>query len=191
MWMIVGLGNPGREYARTRHNVGFDVIDVLSDKLNAQVNRSMMHGLVGDGFVGGEKVMLVKPQTFMNLSGQCVSELVSFYKVPMERLLLIYDDIDLPLGKVRLRLSGSAGTHNGMRSVIGLLGRQDFPRLRVGVGARPEGWELADWVLSHYATQEERAAQFEAFLLAADTVIDFVKNGPESAMRTANAPRQP
>ena len=190
MWMIVGLGNPGREYARTRHNVGFDVIDVLSEKLNIQVNRSLMHGLVGDGFFGGEKVMLVKPQTFMNLSGQCVSELVSFYKVPMDRLLLIYDDIDLPLGKLRLRLIGSAGTHNGMRSVIGLLGRQDFPRLRVGVGSRPEGWELADWVLSHYATEEERRTQFDAFLLAADTAMDLIRNGPESAMRTANAPRQ-
>ena len=189
MWMIVGLGNPGREYVRTRHNVGFDVIDVLSEKLNIQVNRSLMHGLVGDGFFGGEKVMLVKPQTFMNLSGQCVSELVSFYKVPMDRLLLIYDDIDLPLGKLRLRLSGSAGTHNGMRSVIGLLGRQDFPRLRVGVGSRPEGWELADWVLSHYATEEERRTQFDAFLLAADTAMDLIRNGPESAMRTANAPK--
>ena len=190
MWMIVGLGNPGREYARTRHNVGFDVIDVLSEKLGISVNRSLMHGLVGDGFFAGEKVMLVKPQTYMNLSGQCVSEIVSFYKVPMDRLLLIYDDIDLPLGKLRLRQSGSAGTHNGMRSVIGLLGRQDFPRLRVGVGSRPEGWELADWVLSHYQTEEDRKTQFDAFLLAADTVIDWVKNGWESAMRTANAPKK-
>ena len=189
MHIIIGLGNPGKEYHRTRHNVGFDVIDVLSEKLNIQVNRSLMHGLVGDGFFGGEKVMLVKPQTFMNLSGQCVSELVSFYKVPMDRLLLIYDDIDLPLGKLRLRQSGSAGTHNGMRSVIGLLGRQDFPRLRVGVGGKLEGWALADWVLSHYATEEERKTQFDAFLLAADTVMELMKNGPESAMRTANAPK--
>ena len=189
MWMIVGLGNPGREYARTRHNVGFDVIDVLSETLHIPVNRLTMHGQVGEGFVGGEKVMLVKPQTYMNLSGQCVSEMVSFYKVPMERLLVIYDDIDLPLGKLRLRLSGSAGTHNGMRSVIGLLGRQDFPRLRVGVGSKPEGWELADWVLSHYATEEERKTQFDAFLAAAQTVIDCIENGPESAMRTANSPR--
>jgi len=189
MWMIVGLGNPGREYARTRHNVGFDVIDVLSEKLSIQVNRPMMHGLVGDGFFGGEKVMLIKPQTYMNLSGQCVSEIAAFYKQPMEKLLLIYDDIDLPLGKVRLRLSGSAGTHNGMRSVIGLLGRQDFPRLRVGVGGRPEGWELADWVLSHYATEEERKTQFDAFLQAADTVMEMIQNGPESAMRTAGSAR--
>ena len=190
MHIIVGLGNPGREYARTRHNVGFDVIDVLSEKLDIPVNRSAMHGLTGSGLVGGEKVLLVKPQTYMNLSGQCVSELVAFYKPDMADLLVIYDDIDLPLGKVRLRASGSAGTHNGMRSIIGLLGRQDFPRLRVGVGKKPEGWELADWVLSHYQTEEDRKTQFDAFLLAADTVIDWVKNGWESAMRTANAPKK-
>jgi len=190
MYMIVGLGNPGKEYARTRHNVGFDVIDVLSEKLGIQVSKSTMHGLVGDGFVHGQKVLLVKPQTYMNLSGQCVSEMAAFYKVPMENLLLIYDDIDLPLGKLRLRKDGSAGTHNGMRSVIGLLGRQDFPRLRVGVGKKPEGWELADWVLSHYATEEDRKIQFDAFLLAADTVIDYIKNGLDSAMRTANTPKK-
>lgn len=190
MHIIIGLGNPGREYQRTRHNVGFDVIDVLSEKTGIALTKSAMHGLIGEGFWSGEKVVLVKPQTYMNLSGQCVTELVSWYKPPMENVLVVYDDIDLPLGKLRLRANGSAGTHNGMRSVIGLLGRQDFPRLRVGVGSRPEGWELADWVLSHYQTEEERKAQFDAFLLAADTVIDWVKNGWESAMRTANAPRK-
>lgn len=190
MHIIIGLGNPGKEYQRTRHNVGFDVIDVLSEKLGIALTKSAMHGLIGEGFLDGEKVVLVKPQTYMNLSGQCVTELVSWYKAPMENVLVIYDDIDLPLGKLRLRASGSAGTHNGMRSVIGLLGRQDFPRLRVGVGAKPEGWELADWVLSHYQTPEERKTQFDAFLLAADTAVGWVKNGLESAMRTANAPKK-
>ncbi len=190
MHIIIGLGNPGKEYHRTRHNVGFDVIDVLSEKLGIALTKIDMHGLIGEGFVGGEKVILVKPQTYMNCSGQCVTELVSWYKAPMENVMVIYDDIDLPLGKLRLRASGSAGTHNGMRSVIGLLGRQDFPRLRVGVGKKPEGWELADWVLSHYQTEEDRKTQFEAFLLAADTVIDWVKNGWESAMLTANAPKK-
>lgn len=190
MHIIIGLGNPGKEYQRTRHNIGFDVIDVLSEKLGIALTKSAMHGLIGEGFLDGEKVVLVKPQTYMNLSGQCVTELVSWYKAPMENVLVIYDDIDLPLGKLRLRASGSAGTHNGMRSVIGLLGRQDFPRLRVGVGTKPEGWELADWVLSHYQTPEERKTQFDAFLLAADTAVDWVKNGLESAMRTANAPKK-
>ena len=161
MLIVVGLGNPGKEYARTRHNVGFDVIDVLSEKHGIALTKNAMHGLIGEGFVGGEKLVLVKPQTFMNLSGQCVTELVSWYKPEMDRLLLVYDDIDLPLGKLRMREKGSAGTHNGMRSVIGLLGRQDFPRLRVGVGKKPEGWELADWVLSHYQTEEDRKTQFE------------------------------
>lgn len=188
MFIVVGLGNPGREYARTRHNVGFDVIDVLSEKYHIQLTKNAMHGQIGEGFVGGEKLVLVKPQTFMNLSGQCVTELVSWYKPEMNHLLLVYDDIDLPLGKLRMREKGSAGTHNGMRSVIGLLGRQDFPRLRVGVGKKPEGWELADWVLSHYQTEADRKTQFDAFLRAADVVDDLMKNGLESAMRMANAP---
>ena len=186
MHIIIGLGNPGKEYHRTRHNVGFDVIDVLSEKLNIQLTKNAMHGLIGEGYIGGEKVILVKPQTFMNLSGQCVTELVSWYKADLANVMVVYDDIDLPLGKLRLRKDGSAGTHNGMRSIIGLLGRQDFPRLRVGVGKKPEGWELANWVLSHYQTEEDRKTQFDAFIRAADTAIDWVKNGMDSAMRTAN-----
>ncbi|MBQ2991508.1 MAG: aminoacyl-tRNA hydrolase [Clostridia bacterium] len=190
MHIVIGLGNPGREYHRTRHNVGFDVIDVLSEKLGIQMTKIAMHGLIGEGFVGGEKVVLVKPQTYMNLSGQCVTEIVSWYKPELSDVMVIFDDIDLPLGKLRLRRDGSAGTHNGMRSIIGLLGRQDFPRLRVGVGKKPEGWELANWVLSHYQTEEDRKTQFDAFLLAADTVVDWVKNGMDSAMRTANTPKK-
>ena len=190
MLIVIGLGNPGREYARTRHNVGFDVIDVLSEKTGIALTKSAMHGLIGEGFAGGEKLVLVKPQTYMNLSGQCVTEIISWYKPEMDRVLLIYDDIDLPLGKLRLRASGSAGTHNGMRSVIGLLGRQDFPRLRVGVGHKPEGWELVDWVLSHYQTPEERQTQFDAFLLAAEVVLEYMKNGLDSAMRLANTPKK-
>ena len=190
MLIVVGLGNPGREYARTRHNVGFDVLDVLSEKTGIALTKSAMHGLIGEGFVGGEKLVLVKPQTFMNLSGQCVTELVSWYKPELDRLLVVYDDIDLPLGKLRLRKAGSAGTHNGMRSIIGLLGTQDFPRLRVGVGRKPEDWELVDWVLSHYQTPEDRQTQFDAFLLAADVVLDYMKNGLDSAMRLANTPKK-
>ena len=140
--------------------------------------------------IGMERVLFLCPLTFMNLSGQCVTELVSFYKPELQNVMVIFDDIDLPLGKLRLRKDGSAGTHNGMRSIIGLLGRQDFPRLRVGVGKKPEGWELANWVLSHYATEEDRKVQFDAFLLAADTVIEWVKNGMDSAMRTANTPKK-
>ena len=190
MHIIIGLGNPGKEYHRTRHNVGFDVLDVLSGKTGIQLTKSAMHGLIGEGFIGGEKVILVKPQTYMNLSGQCVSELISWYKPEMSHVMVVFDDIDLPLGKLRLRKDGSAGTHNGMRSIIGLTGRQDFPRLRVGVGKKPEGWELANWVLSHYQTEEDRKVQFDAFMLAADTLMDWIKNGMDSAMRTANTPKK-
>ena len=188
MYLIVGLGNPGAKYRFTRHNTGFNVIEVLSQRLDIALNKSKCKALLGEGRLGAERIVLAQPQTDMNLSGESVRELLSWYKCPLENMIVVYDDIDLPLGKLRMREKGSAGTHNGMRSVIGLLGRQDFPRLRVGVGKKPEGWELADWVLSHYQTEEERKTQFNAFLRAADVVEDWVKNGLESAMRMANAP---
>ena len=187
-WLIAGLGNPGAEYEKTRHNTGFMTLDLLAARLQVKVSKERFQAQTAQAVYDGQKLLLVKPQTFMNLSGQCVTELVSWYKPEMDHLMVVYDDIDLPLGKLRMREKGSAGTHNGMRSVIGLLGRQDFPRLRVGVGKKPEGWELADWVLSHYQTEEDRKTQFNAFLRAADVVEDWVKNGLESAMRMANAP---
>ena len=187
-WLVVFLGNPGLKYRSTRHNAGFLAADAVERDCGVSIDRLRFHALTAQAELGGQKVLLMKPQTFMNLSGQCVTELVSWYKPEMDHLLLIYDDIDLPLGKLRMREKGSAGTHNGMRSVIGLLGRQDFPRLRVGVGKKPEGWELADWVLSHYQTEADRKTQFDAFLRAADVVDDLMKNGLESAMRMANAP---
>ena len=187
-WLVVFLGNPGLKYQNTRHNAGFLTADVVEKDCGVHIDRLRFHALTAQAELGGQKVLLMKPQTFMNLSGQCVTELVSWYKPEMDHLMVVYDDIGLPLGKLRMREKGSAGTHNGMRSVIGLLGRQDFPRLRVGVGKKPEGWELADWVLSRYQTEEDRKTQFNAFLRAADVVEDWVKNGLESAMRMANAP---
>ena len=188
MLIVVGLGNPGKEYERTRHNVGFDVIDVLSEQCGIRLTKNTMHGLIGEGFVNGKKLILVKPQTFMNVSGQCVSEILSWYKPDKSEILLVYDDIDLPLGRLRMRLSGSAGTHNGMRSVVGLTGRQDLPRLRIGVGQKPEGWDLADWVLSHYQTEADRKVQFDAFLKAANAAKEMLLSGTDAAMRIANAP---
>ena len=187
-WLVVGLGNPGAKYDNTRHNAGFRALEGYCARSGQKIDRMKFKALAGEGMLGGKRVLFLKPQTFMNLSGQCVTELVSWYKPEMDHLMVIYDDIDLPLGKLRMREKGSAGTHNGMRSVIGLLGRQDFPRLRVGVGKKPEGWELADWVLSHYQTEADRKTQFDAFLRAADVVEDWMKNGMESAMRMANAP---
>lgn len=185
-FVIVGLGNPGREYEHTRHNVGFDVIEVLSQKLNLPVNKAKCHGLVGEEIWQGKRLVLCRPQTFMNNSGQCVAELAAWYKVDPAHLLVIYDDIDLPQGHLRVRKSGSAGTHNGMRSIIALWGWQDFPRIRVGVGAKPQGWELSDWVLSHYRDAGERETAFKAYLEAAQCVLSYVENGIDAAMQAYN-----
>ena len=183
MHLIVGLGNPGAKYAHTRHNAGFDVVEVLSQKLGIPTSRDRGRASVGEGMHRGEKLVLARPQTFMNLSGESVLALMQWYKLPPENLLVVYDDVDLPLGKLRLRAGGSAGTHNGMRSIIDLLGRQDFPRLRLGVGARPEGWDLADWVLSHYANDDERRVQFAATLSAADAALTWAERGMDAALR--------
>ena len=136
--------------------------------------------------MGDARVVLCQPQTYMNLSGECVAQLLSWYKCPLENLLVIYDDIDLPLGKLRVRKTGSAGTHNGMRSIIGHTPGQSFPRIRVGVGAKPEGWDLADWVLSRYQIREEQDAMREAFTRAADCVEDWLKNGIDHAIQQYN-----
>lgn len=181
MYLIVGLGNPGTKYAHTRHNVGFDVMEKLSKKLNVSISREKDEALIGECFVGGKKAILALPQTYMNLSGEAVMRLVNYYKIEPEDLLVVYDDIDLAPGFIRIRKNGSAGTHNGMRSIIGLLGFENFPRLRVGVGQKREGYELADWVLGHYIG-EEADVQDKAFELAADAIIDYIENGIESAM---------
>lgn len=192
MYLIVGLGNPGSKYAHTRHNVGFDVLEKLSRKLNVSISREKDEALIGECFVGGQKVILALPQTYMNLSGEAVMRLVNYYKIDPEDLLVVYDDIDLAPGFIRIRKNGSAGTHNGMRSIIGLLGFENFPRLRVGVGQKREGYELADWVLGHYIG-EEADVQDKAFELAADAIVDYIQNGIESAMCKYNTkkPKKP
>lgn len=189
MYLIVGLGNPGAKYAHTRHNVGFDVMEALSRKLGVSIARERDNALVGECFVGGQKVILAMPQTYMNLSGEAVLPLASYYKIPPENLLVVYDDIDIPQGHIRIRKNGSAGTHNGMRSIVGLLGYENFPRLRVGVGQKREGYELADWVLGHYIGEEQEVAD-KAFALAADAIVDYIQNGIDSAMRTYNTKKE-
>jgi len=181
MYLIVGLGNPGTKYAHTRHNVGFDVMEKLAKKLNVSISREKEEALIGECFVGGQKVILALPQTYMNLSGESVIRLANWYKIPPENLMVLYDDIDLAPGFIRIRKNGSAGTHNGMRSVIGLLGYDNFPHLRVGVGQWRAGYELVDWVLGHYIGEEQEVMD-KAFDLAADAVIDYIENGIESAM---------
>ena len=186
-FVVVGLGNPGAQYARTRHNAGFETLEVLSRRWGVEINKKKLNGLVAETTCNGHRVVLVLPQTFMNASGECVQPILQWYKAPLTNLLVIYDDIDLPLGKLRVRKSGSAGTHNGMRSILGSLGNQQgFPRVRVGVGAKPEGWDLADWVLSTYRQKEEREEMEKTFARAADCVEDWIKNGIEHAMQQYN-----
>ncbi len=185
--LIVGLGNPGTQYAHSRHNAGFDTLDSLCRKWNVTLNKSKCKAMLTETTVGGKRVVLCAPQTFMNLSGECVAELLSWYKVPLENLMVIYDDIDLPASRLRVRKSGSAGTHNGMRSILANIGgQQGFPRIRVGVGAKPEGWDLADWVLSKYTIREEQQAMQDAFSRAADCAEDWVISGIEHAMQAYN-----
>lgn len=186
MRIIVGLGNPGDKYARTRHNVGFDVVGILAEKENIPVKKIKCHALVGEGVIDGEKVVLALPQTYMNLSGQAVVDLMNWYKVSPEDVLIIVDDIDLPMGQVRIRPHGGAGTHNGLRNIVYLTGSDRFPRIRVGVGQKPEGWDLADWVLSKYQTEEDRKVMFDAYLYAADAAKAVVTKGVDKAMNLFN-----
>lgn len=184
MFLVVGLGNPGEKYAHTRHNVGFDVVDILAQKLGVRVNRLRCQALVGEGQCSGRRIALCKPQTYMNESGRSVSALVQWYKP--EQFAVVYDDVDLPLGKIRIRAAGSAGTHNGMRSILEQLGHGTFPRVRVGIGRQPPEWELANWVLSHYATAEERKAAFDAYVQAAEALLCMAEQGVEAAMQAYN-----
>ncbi len=186
-FIVVGLGNPGAQYARTRHNAGWESLEALARRWNVQLNKKKFDGLLAEITLDGRRVVLCQPQTFMNASGECVQQLLQWYKCPLENLVVIYDDIDLPLGKLRVRKSGSAGTHNGMRSILQCIGgQQGFPRIRVGVGAKPEGWDLADWVLSTCRLPEERADMEKAFAKAADVVEDWLKNGIDHAMQLGN-----
>lgn len=154
MYVIVGLGNPGKQYDKTRHNVGFDVIDMLAKEYDISVTKIKHKALIGEGRVGTEKVLLVKPQTYMNLSGETLIDIYNYYKVDLENIVVIYDDIDLDVGKLRIRKKGSSGTHNGMRSIVKCLGSTEFPRVRVGVSKPIPGQDLADFVLSRFRKEE-------------------------------------
>ena len=187
-YIVVVLGNPGAQYARTRHNAGFETMEELSRRWNVQISRRKFDGLIAETTYGDKRVVLCQPQTFMNASGECVQQLLQWYKTPLDHMVVIYDDIDLPQGRLRVRKAGSAGTHNGMRSILQHIGNQQgFPRIRVGVGAKPEGWDLADWVLITYRVREVREEMEKAFVRAADCVEDWLKNGIEHAMQQYNS----
>ncbi len=186
MKLIVGLGNPGSKYAATRHNIGFTVIDYLAGALDISIDRAKFKSLVGEGFRDGGKIVLAKPQTYMNLSGEALLDMVNWYKADLQDILVIYDDMDLPLGKLRLRIKGGAGGHNGMKSIIYMLQSEEFPRLRIGLG-RPENGHLdnIDFVLGKF-TDEEAKIMGETVKKASEAVLAVIAKGAEQAMNEVN-----
>lgn len=186
MFVIAGLGNPTKKYEKTRHNIGFDTIDYLAEKYGIAVDTKKHKALVGTGVIEGTKVLLVKPQTFMNLSGESIREVLDFYKLdPEEDFLVIFDDISLEPGNIRIRKKGSAGGHNGIKNIIAHTGTQNFPRIKVGVGEKPAGYDLADYVLGHFSTEERKAVE-EAIVHAADAVGMMINGQIEAAMNQYN-----
>lgn len=186
MFVIAGLGNPSFRYEGTRHNVGFDVIDMLADRYRIRIKEKKHKALCGTGIIEGNKVILVKPQTFMNLSGESIGAVLNFYKLePESELLVIYDDISLAPGRIRIRKKGSAGGHNGIKSIISTIGTQEFLRIKIGVGEKPEGWDLADYVLGRFSREERRQAM-DAFERACDAAVLMVQGKTEQAMNQFN-----
>lgn len=186
MYIIAGLGNPSKEYKNTRHNIGFDVIDVIADKHRIDVSTVKHKALIGKGMIGGEKVILVKPQTYMNLSGESLIDVCQYYKVDVETdLIVIYDDIALDVGAIRVRKSGSAGGHNGMKSIIQNLSTENFMRIRMGVGEKPKGYDLADYVLGHF-TSSERELMDKGAIDAVNAVELILTEGIDKAMNSYN-----
>lgn len=186
MYIIVGLGNPGKQYTHTRHNVGFDTIDILADKYRININDKKHKALYGKGTIENQKVILVKPQTFMNLSGESVRAFIDYYKVDeQEELIIIYDDISLEPGQLRLRVKGSAGGHNGIKSIIRHLGGQVFKRVKVGIGEKPRCYDLADYVLSRFS-KAERELVDDSLERAANAVVKMITGNMEAAMNEYN-----
>ena len=183
-WLIVGLGNPGREYEKTRHNCGFRALDGLAQQLGCKVDKLKFQGLYTQTTYGGKKLFLLKPQTYMNLSGRAVLQLSAYFHIPPQRIIVLFDDISLAPGRLRVRAEGSAGGHNGIKSIIQELGSQDFPRVKIGVGAKPNpDFDLADWVLSTFSASEEKALAV-SLKNAADAALAVIDHGvPEAANR--------
>lgn len=190
MILIVGLGNPGKQYEHTRHNVGFDVIDVMADKYNISVTEKKHKALCGKGVIEGQKVVLAKPQTFMNLSGESVAELLNYYKIdPETELIVIFDDISLAPGNIRVRKKGSAGGHNGIKNIIAMTGTQNFMRIKVGVGEKPAGWDLADHVLGHFDAADRKLVE-SAMEDAMGAAILMMQGEADKAMNDYNRKKQ-
>ncbi len=190
MYLIAGLGNPTRQYEHTRHNIGFDAITYLADRYHIVMNTKKFQGICGSGVIEGQKVLLLKPQTYMNLSGNSVGEAANFYKLdPATEVIVIYDDIALEPGFIRVRKKGSAGGHNGIKDIIAHLGTQEFQRIRIGVGEKPKDYDLADYVLGRF-TAEDRKKVEEAMEQAADAVSLMVQERTDEAMNLYNKKKQ-
>ena len=190
-WLVVFLGNPGLRYEGTRHNAGFMTADALARKKNININRSRFRALTATCTMGSETVMLMKPQTYMNLSGEAVGQAARFYKIPADHVLVVSDDISLPIGGIRIRTKGSAGGHNGLKNIISVLGTEEFPRIRLGVGAPPHpDYEMMDWVLSAFKDQDA-VDMADSVSRAADAVECFITEGAEKAMNLYSQKRIP
>ena len=189
MYIIAGLGNPDKKYEKTRHNIGFDTVDALAEKYNISITEKKHKALCGSGVIEGVKVILAKPQTYMNLSGESIAEIVNFYKLdPESEMLIIFDDISLAPGNIRVRKKGSAGGHNGIKSIISSVGTSNFMRIKVGVGEKPQGWDLADHVLGRFSSGDRKLVD-EAIEFAADAVEKIITDGPDAAMNEYNRKR--
>lgn len=184
MYIIAGLGNPGKRYENTKHNIGFITLDLLAEKHEIKINKIKFKALVGEGMISGQKVLLVKPQTYMNLSGNCLREVMSYYKADPEHLIVVYDDVDIEMGRLRIRKGGSAGTHNGMRSIISDLGFDHFPRVKVGIGAERK-MDLGSYVLGGFG-KEERGIMEDAVTRAAAALECILNRGIDAAMNEYN-----
>ena len=185
MYLIVGLGNPGKEYEFTRHNMGFNVINKLSNKYGIEVNKKKFDGLCGDGMIEGEKVILLKPQTYMNLSGKSIVQVVNFYKIPLENVIVIYDDIDIEPGLIRIRKKGSSGSHNGMKSVIAELGSGEFMRVRVGIGKPKYDGDMINYVIGAVPEEEQKELE-KGVEKAKEAVIEILRSGIDTSMNKFN-----
>lgn len=186
MFIIAGLGNPGRDFNHTRHNAGFEVVDYLADKYKININKTKFKGLYGEGLIGSERVAMIKPQTYMNLSGESILDIVQFYKIELSNLLIIYDDASMPLGRIRIRPSGSDGGHNGMKSIIYLLGENNFPRLRVGIGGAKGN--MVSHVIGRFGDDEKKVI-YDVIKVAADAAAGIVEKGVQTSMNQYNSYR--
>ena len=185
MYLVIGLGNPEAEYSKTRHNMGFNTINKIAQQYNIEINKNRFQGLYESAVIEGQKIILVKPQTYMNLSGNCVKEIADFYKVQKEEILVIYDDMDIEPGKIKIRKKGSSGGHNGMKSIIQMLGTEEFPRIRIGIGRPEHNGDEINYVIG--AIPEEEIPKLEEGVeKAKDAVIEILKNGIDSAMNKLN-----